>query len=127
MDVKGFLLVKTCKFNYFWVNLVYSLSFSEKKTFSLKLCKTENALCEAGVPTLSEMRELNTANVGIKKIQTNVSHPIRHIFCDTKIHDEYVLKTITPAPIFARTAEFLGKYNIDTRKIETTPTHSRAP
>jgi hypothetical protein len=72
------------------------------------------------------MRELNTANVGIRKV-TNVSHPIRYIFCDTKIHDKYVLKTITPTPIFASTAEFLGKYNIDTRKIETTPTHSRSP
>jgi hypothetical protein len=24
------------------------------------ICKTENALCEAGFPTLTEMRELNT-------------------------------------------------------------------
>jgi hypothetical protein len=30
-------------------------------------------------------------------ILTNVSHPIRHFFCDTKIYDEYgVLKTNTP-------------------------------
>jgi hypothetical protein len=67
--------------------------------------------------TLSEIRKLNTASVGIK-ILTNVS---------TKIHNEYVLKTNTPTPIFKRTAEFLGKYNMHIRKIETTPTHSRAP
>jgi hypothetical protein len=41
------------------------------------ICKMENALCEAGVPTLSEMKELNTANVGIK-ILTKVRHFLRH-------------------------------------------------
>jgi hypothetical protein len=72
------------------------------------------------------MRELNTASVRIK-ILTNVTHPTRLFFCDTKIHDEYVLKTNTPTPLFTITAEFLGKYTIDTRKIETTPTQNRAP
>jgi hypothetical protein len=51
---------------------------------------------------------------------------IRNFFCDMKIHNENVLKTNTPTQIITRTAEFLGKYNINTRKISTTPTHSRA-
>jgi hypothetical protein len=64
--------------------------------------QNENALCEARGPTLSEMRKLNKVIRGIK-ILTNLSHPIRHFFCDTKIHDEYVLETNTPKPIFTRT------------------------
>jgi hypothetical protein len=60
------------------------------------------------------------------KIITNVSHLIRHFFCDTKIHDDYILQTNTPTTIFTRT---IRKYNnnIDTRKIKTTLTHSQAP
>jgi hypothetical protein len=66
------------------------------------------------------MRELNTVNVGIKILTIRLG-----IFPATRrVHDEYVLNTNKPTPIFIRTADFLGKYNIDSRKIKTTPTHS---
>jgi hypothetical protein len=48
------------------------------------ICKTENALCEAGLPTLTEKRELNTTMVATR-ILTNKDHPIRHFFMEDKI------------------------------------------
>jgi hypothetical protein len=54
-----------------------------------KICKTENALCEAGLPTLTEMRKLTTTMVA-KKILSNRDHPIRHFFMDSRIQGEYV-------------------------------------
>jgi hypothetical protein len=40
------------------------------------VCKTENVLCEAGLPTLTEMRDENTMKTGIR-ILTNKNHPTR--------------------------------------------------
>jgi hypothetical protein len=42
-------------------------------------CRTENALCEAGVSTLADIRNLNTTITAIRFI-SNPNHPIRH-FC----------------------------------------------
>jgi hypothetical protein len=39
------------------------------------ICKTKNALCEAGFPTLTEIRELNTTFVATR-ILMNERHPI---------------------------------------------------
>jgi hypothetical protein len=66
------------------------------------ICKTENALCEAGLPTLTEMRELNTTMVATR-ILTNRDHSIRHFFMDNKIQGEYAMKAGTPQPIFMKT------------------------
>jgi hypothetical protein len=49
--------------------------------------RTDNALCEADLPTLAEMQELNTALVATR-ILTNSEHPIRHFFMDQKIQEE---------------------------------------
>jgi hypothetical protein len=37
------------------------------------VCKTENVLCKAGLPTLTEMRDENTMKTGIR-IFTNENH-----------------------------------------------------
>jgi hypothetical protein len=42
------------------------------ETFAV--CKTENVLCEGGLPTLTKMREKNTMKPGIR-ILTNGNHP----------------------------------------------------
>jgi hypothetical protein len=47
------------------------------------ICKRENALCETGLPTLTEMRELNTTMVATR-ILTNRDHPIRHFFMNPR-------------------------------------------
>jgi hypothetical protein len=68
----------------------------------------ENALCEAGLPTLTEIRELTTTMVATR-IFTNRDRPIRHFFMDHKTQGEYVMKAGTPQPIFMKTIEILGK------------------
>jgi hypothetical protein len=40
------------------------------------VCKTENGLCEAGLPTLTEMRDENTMKTGLR-ILTNENQPTR--------------------------------------------------
>jgi hypothetical protein len=49
------------------------------KTGTFALCRTENVLHEAGISTLAEIREQNTARIAIRVI-TNESHPIRSYF-----------------------------------------------
>jgi hypothetical protein len=61
----------------------------------IAICKTENALCETGFPTLVEMRELNTTIVATR-ILMNERHPIRHFFTNCRIQDEYAMKKGTP-------------------------------
>jgi hypothetical protein len=39
-------------------------------------CRTENAICEAGVSTLADMKNLNTTFTAIRFI-SNPNHPIR--------------------------------------------------
>jgi hypothetical protein len=90
------------------------------------ICKTENALCEAGLPTHTEMWELNTTIVATR-ILTNSDHPIRHFFMDHKIQEEYAMKTSIPQPIFMKAIETFGKQEIDVRKVETTPAYTRPP
>jgi hypothetical protein len=38
------------------------------------ICRVENLLCEAGLPTLPEMREKDI------RILTNTEHPTRHLY-----------------------------------------------
>jgi hypothetical protein len=45
-------------------------------TFAAAVCKTEKVLCEAGLPTLTEMRDENTIQTRIR-ILTNENHPTR--------------------------------------------------
>jgi hypothetical protein len=52
------------------------------------VCRTENAKHEAGISTLAEIREQDTARIAIRII-TNESLPIRSYFMNNKIHDEY--------------------------------------
>jgi hypothetical protein len=62
--------------------------------------RTENVLCEANLPTLAEMRELNNVKMTIRMI-TNPTHPIRPFCVDLKITDEYVHRPATPTPSYA--------------------------
>jgi hypothetical protein len=50
------------------------------------------------------------------------------LFCSntTKL-DEYALRPAAPKPLFVRTMEYLGKLQIDTRKIECLPQYIRSP
>jgi hypothetical protein len=84
------------------------------------ICKTENALCEAGFPTLTEMEELNTTIVATL-ILMNERHLIRHFFTNHRIQDEYVMRKGTPSSIFMKTIEKFGELGVDTRKIYTAP------
>jgi hypothetical protein len=90
------------------------------KGVKIALFKTENALCEAGLSTLTEMRELNTKMVATR-ILTNRDHPIRHFFMDSRIQGEYAKKAGTPQPIFMEAIEIFGNHEIDERKVEITP------
>jgi hypothetical protein len=86
--------------------------------------RTENALCEAKITTLTEMRKLNNTKATIREV-TNKEHPIR-LFCTnpSKI-DEYPLRSKIPKPIFIRAALHLGTLQIEMRKIETIPQYNR--
>jgi hypothetical protein len=88
------------------------------------ICRTENALCEAGFPTLSEMRELNTTIVATRVLM-NEWHPIRHLFTNCRIQDEYAKRKGTPSPIFMKTSDKFGELGVDTRKVETAPSYNR--
>jgi hypothetical protein len=75
------------------------------------ICKTENTLCEAGLPTRpSEIRELNATMVATKIL---TSHPIRHFLMDNKIQGEYAMKADTLQPIFMKSIEIFGNQEID--------------
>jgi hypothetical protein len=78
------------------------------------VCRTENALCKAGVSTLADMRNLNTTITAITFI-SNPNHPIRSYCLNPPKLDEYVLRLV--ALLFVRAMEHLGKLQIDTRKI----------
>jgi hypothetical protein len=88
------------------------------------ICRTENALCEANIPTLAEIRELNNVKTTIRMI-TNPIHPMRPLSIDPNITDEYAYRVTTPKPLHVRAAETFGKLQIDPRRIEQTPPHHR--
>jgi CTP synthase (UTP-ammonia lyase) len=58
-------------------------------------------LSEAGMPTLTKMRDTNTVKIAIRFI-TNEIHPTRHYFINKNTHDEYASEPKTPKPIFVR-------------------------
>jgi hypothetical protein len=87
---------------------------------SFAICRVENLFCEAGLPTLPEMRERDTAKTVIR-ILTNTEH------LTSRIYDHYANKPSTPKPMFIRAMEYLGRFGIDTRKIEPTPTFNKPP
>jgi hypothetical protein len=80
------------------------------------VCRTENALCEAGVSTLADMRNLNTTITAIRFI-SNPNHPIRPYFLSSTKLDDYALRSAAPKTLFVRAMEQLGKLQIDTRKM----------
>jgi hypothetical protein len=71
------------------------------------------------------MRERDTAKTAIR-ILTNTEHPKRHLN-SSRIYDHYATKPSTPKPMFIRRMEYLGRFGIDKRKIEPTPTFMRPP
>jgi hypothetical protein len=79
------------------------------------ICWVENLLCEAGLPTLPEMRERDTAKSTIR-ILTNTEHSTRHLYT-SQIYDYYATKSREPKLMFIRAMEYLGRFGIDTRKI----------
>jgi hypothetical protein len=90
------------------------------------VCRTENALCEAEVSTLTDMRNLNTTITTIRFI-SNPNNPIRPYFLNPTKLDEYALRTAASKPLCVRAMEHLGKLQIDTRKIERSPQYCRLP
>jgi hypothetical protein len=87
---------------------------------------TENALCEAGVSTRAEMRNLNTTITAIR-FTSNPNHPIRPNCLNPTKLDEYALRPAALKPLFGREMEYFGKLQIDTRKIERSPQYYFRP
>jgi DNA-binding response OmpR family regulator len=87
------------------------------RTFAV--CKAENGLCKAGLPTLMEMRDKNTMKIGIR-ILTNENHPTRSQMIKRNIYDDYAMKPGSPKHFFIRVAELLGHMDIDRRVVEKT-------
>jgi hypothetical protein len=90
------------------------------------VCKTENVLCKAELPTLTEMRDENTMKTGIR-ILKNENQPTRSQMINWNIYDDYAIKPGSPKPFFIRAAELLGQMDIDGRKVEKTPDYVRPP
>jgi hypothetical protein len=88
------------------------------------ICRSKNALCEANIPTLAEIRELNNVKTTIRII-ANPKHPMRPLSIDPNITDEYAYRVTTQKPLHVRAAEIFGKLQIDPRRIEQTPPHHR--
>jgi hypothetical protein len=88
--------------------------------------RSENALCEAGVSTLADMRNLNTTITSIRFI-SNLNHPIRPYFLNPTKLDEYALRPAAPKLLFVRAMKYFGKLQINTRKIEHPPQYFRPP
>jgi hypothetical protein len=86
----------------------YTQQERETSIRNFAICKT-NALCEAGFPMLSEMRELNTTIVATR-VPMNEKHPIRHFFTNRRIQDEYAMKKGIPSPIFMKKIDDRGEH-----------------
>jgi hypothetical protein len=81
------------------------------------ITKTKNIFSEAGMPTLLEMREINSSKTAIRIL--TISTPYKTLyFIKKNIHDEYACKPKTTKPIFIRSTENFGNLNKDVRKIE---------
>jgi hypothetical protein len=76
--------------------------------------RTENALCEAGVATLTDMKNLNTTITAI----SNPNHPILLKSNQIRSICTTTLRPAAPKPLFVRAMEYFGKLQIDTRKIK---------
>jgi hypothetical protein len=57
----------------------------------------------------------------------NEMHPIRHLFINCRIQDEYAMRKGTPSPIFIKKIYKFGELGVDTRKVETASSYKRAP
>jgi ribonuclease HI len=71
------------------------------------------------------MRERDTAKTAIR-ILNNTEHPTKHLYTSL-MYDHYVTKPNTPKPMYIRAMEYLGRFGIDTRKIEPTPAFMSMP
>jgi hypothetical protein len=78
------------------------------------VCKTENVLCDAGLPTLTEMRDENTMKTGIR-ILTSENQLKRSQMVNRNIYDDYAMKSGSPRPFFLRAAELPEQMDIDGR------------
>jgi hypothetical protein len=74
------------------------------------------------MPTLPEMRDINTAKTAIR-ILTNETHPTIYYFINKNKHDEYASKPKTPKPISIRVTQRFANLDIDVRKIEKTSSY----
>jgi hypothetical protein len=88
------------------------------------ICRTENVLSEAGLPTLSEMRDLNNVKTTMGII-TNPRHSIRPFCVELKKTDEYAYKPTTPKPLFVGASDSFRNLQIDPRRIKKTPQYIR--
>jgi hypothetical protein len=90
------------------------------------ICRTENLLCEAGLAKLNEIAKLNSTKSAIR-ILTNTDHPNRPYFTNPNKQDEYAMRLRKPQSLFIRTAEYIGKTQIDIRRMETLSRYDRPP
>jgi hypothetical protein len=63
------------------------------------MCKTENVLCEARLPTLTQFTDENTMKTGIRLL-TNKNHPTILQMINRNICDDYAIKPGSPKPFF---------------------------
>jgi hypothetical protein len=82
------------------------------------LCKTENVLCKAGLPTLTEMRDENTMKTGIR-IMTNENHPtsLRRLCNETRITKTLLHNSGRISRIDGRKEEKTSDYTNDGKSI----------
>jgi hypothetical protein len=111
---------------------------SESKAVLKKLEPTHNrgirlalgvfAVCRSmrsrGINTHMKMKNLYTTITASRFIS---NHPIRPFRLNQTKLDEYALRPAAPKLLFVRAMEYLGKLQIDTRKIERLPQYFRPP
>jgi hypothetical protein len=78
------------------------------------VCRTENAICEAEVSTLADMRNLNTTITAIRFI-SNPNHPVRAYSLDPTKLDDYALRPKTSNPLFVRAVETCKPWKLTDR------------
>jgi hypothetical protein len=85
------------------------------------VCKTENVLCEARLPKLTEMRDEDTMKTGIR-ILTNENHPTRSQKINRNIYNDYAMK-----PGSSKIKTLLHTSGSDGRKVEKNLNYIRPP
>jgi hypothetical protein len=90
------------------------------------MCKTENVLCEVGLPTLTEIRDEKNDEDRIKDIDER--KPPYQITNDKPEHLRRLCNETRITKTFLHTSgRIFGQMDIDERKVEKTPDYIRPP